>query len=318
MPLASGSNSPEAGSPVPDVLPGSAELARLLAQAEASFRAARAGSTLRAYAHDWKQCRLGAERRRLDPLPASPECVILYATDLTKNEGRRLNTLQRRLAAISQMHQQTGFESPTRAWAVKQFLSGLRRELGVAPTRKRPVLTDDLKQILAEVPDTPLGKRDRALLLLGFAGAFRRSELGGARCRGSGRQPGGPDRSDPEEQDGSGRRGQGSGNPTRSGPVHLPGPGAGGLARGGEDRERAVVSGSEPPRTSPAGAAIRRSGGDRRQALRRTARLRSRNLRRPQSPRRARDLRRRRGQKRARHHEPNRTSQPVQIGRAHV
>jgi integrase len=170
MPLASGSNSPETGSPVPDVLPGGAELARLLAQAEASFRAARAGSTLRAYAHDWRQFRLWAERRRLDPLPASPECVILYATDLTKNEGRRLNTLQRRLAAISQMHQQTGFESPTRAWAVKQFLSGLRRELGA-------VLIDDLRQILAEVPDTPLGKRDRALLLLGFAGAFRRSEL---------------------------------------------------------------------------------------------------------------------------------------------
>lgn len=177
MPLASGSNSPETGSPVPDVLPGGAEIERLLAQAEASFRAARAGSTLRAYAYDWRQFRLWAERHRLDPLPASPECVILYATDLTKNEGRRLNTLQRRLAAISQMHQQTGFESPTRAWAVKQFLSGLRRELGAAPTRKRPVLIDDLRQILAEVPDTPLGKRDRALLLLGFAGAFRRSEL---------------------------------------------------------------------------------------------------------------------------------------------
>jgi integrase len=101
----------------------------------------------------------------------------LYATDLTRNQLRKLNTLQRRLAAISQMHQQTGFASPTRAWAVQQFLSGLRRELGVAPVRKRAVLTADLKQMLQELPDGILGMRDRALLLLGFAGAFRRSEL---------------------------------------------------------------------------------------------------------------------------------------------
>ncbi|MDQ2950324.1 MAG: integrase, partial [Acidobacteriota bacterium] len=177
MPLHASSDAPRSGSNLPDVLPGSAALTHLIAQAEDSFRAARAGSTRRAYEHDWKQFRIWCEQHRLDPLPASPECLILYATDLTKNQNRKLNTLQRRLAAISQLHQQTGFEPPTRAWAVKQFLTGLRRELGVAPNRKRPVLTDDLKQIVAEIPDTLLGKRDRALLLLGFSGAFRRSEL---------------------------------------------------------------------------------------------------------------------------------------------
>jgi integrase len=77
------------------------------------------------------------------------------------------------------MHQQIGFVSPTRAWAVQQFLTGLKRELGVAPDRKRPILAMDLKQILSELPDGLLGMRDRALLLLGFAGAFRRSELVG-------------------------------------------------------------------------------------------------------------------------------------------
>ncbi len=167
----------DATPPVPDLLPGGAALRHLIAQAEASFRAARAGSTRRAYEHDWKQFRIWCEQHRLDPLPASTEAVILYATDLTKNQTRKLNTLQRRLAAMSQMHQQMGFEPPTRAWAVKQFLAGLRRELGVAPHRKRPLLADDLRQIVAEIPDTLLGKRDRALLLLGFAGAFRRSEL---------------------------------------------------------------------------------------------------------------------------------------------
>jgi integrase len=172
-----GSDLPESCLNLPDLLPGSAELTHLIAQAEASFRAGRAGSTRRAYEHDWKQFRIWCEQHRLDPLPASPECLIFYATDLTKNQTRKLNTLQRRLAAISQMHQQMGFESPTRAWAVKQFLAGLRRELGMAPHRKRPMLADDLRQIAAEIPDTLLGKRDRALLLLGFSGAFRRSEL---------------------------------------------------------------------------------------------------------------------------------------------
>jgi integrase len=154
-------------------------LARLVAQAEASFRAARAGSTLRAYAHDWKQFRTWCEPNHLVPLPASPQTVILYSTDLIKNHHKKLNTLTRRLAAISQKHQQAGFDSPTRDWAVKQFLQGLRREIGVAPTRKRPVLVEDLKRILAQLPDSLLGKRDRALLLLGFTGAFRRAELVG-------------------------------------------------------------------------------------------------------------------------------------------
>jgi integrase len=152
-------------------------LARLLAQAEASFEAARAGSTLRAYEHDWKQFRTWCMQNRFVPLPASTQAVILYATDLTKNQGKRWNTLSRRLAAISQLHQRAGFDSPTRTWAMKQFLAGLRRELGVAPVRKKPVLVDDLKRIVAHLPNSILGKRDRALLLIGFTGALRRSEL---------------------------------------------------------------------------------------------------------------------------------------------
>jgi integrase len=105
------------------------------------------------------------------------ETVIWYATDLTKNQKKQRNTLQRRLAAVSQLHQEAGFPSPTQTWPMKQFLAGLRRELGTALERKRPLLAEDLREILLDLPDTRLGKRDRALLLLGFSGAFRRSEL---------------------------------------------------------------------------------------------------------------------------------------------
>ena len=158
-------------------LPGSDLLGRLVAQAESSFRAARAGATLRAYDHDWAEFRRWCDGNRVVSLPAAPEVVILYSTDLVKNEGRSLNTLSRRLAAVSQMHQQAGFESPTRTWAVKQFLTGLRRQVGVAPVRKRPILVADLRNILGALPNSLLGVRDRALLLLGFTGGFRRSEL---------------------------------------------------------------------------------------------------------------------------------------------
>ena len=56
-------------------------------------------------------------------------------------------------------------------------MAGLRRQLGVAPERKRPLVAAELRKILGQMPDTFLGLRDRAILLLGFTGAFRRSEL---------------------------------------------------------------------------------------------------------------------------------------------
>src|SRR5579884_227493 len=136
-----------------------------------------AASTLRAYAHDWRHFRLWCERHHLVALPATAQTVVLYATDLIQNEKRKLNTVSRRLAAIGQIHEQTNLEPPSQSRAVREFLAGLRRETGTPPNRKRPVLIEDLKQIVAGIPDTLLGKRDRALLLLGFAGALRRSEL---------------------------------------------------------------------------------------------------------------------------------------------
>jgi integrase len=159
----------------------SASFDALLPQAQARFTASRAQSTRRAYAperQDFQTCfQTWCHAHARISLPAAVETIIFYATDLTKNQKKKLNTLQRRWAAISPLHQEAGFPSPTQTWPLKQFLAGLRRELGVAPARKRPLLAEDLREILLDLPDTRLGKRDRALLLLGFSGAFRRSEL---------------------------------------------------------------------------------------------------------------------------------------------
>ncbi len=152
-------------------------LDQLRALAEDSFRAIRARATVHHYLIDWHQFCGWCYQQQMRAFPASPETVILFATDLTKNGERKVSTIQRKFSAISKIHLHVGVPSPTHAPIARQFLSGLRRELGVAVDRKRPVMVDDLKVIIQALPDTLIGTRNRCLLLLGFAGAFRRSEL---------------------------------------------------------------------------------------------------------------------------------------------
>jgi integrase len=75
------------------------------------------------------------------------------------------------------MHTAAGFDSPTSSPEARLTLAGIRRTLGVAQAGKAPILTADVAAMVAHLPDKLLGVRDRALLLIGFAGAFRRSEL---------------------------------------------------------------------------------------------------------------------------------------------
>ncbi len=152
-------------------------LDKLRELAEDSFRAIRARATVHHYLIDWQQFCAWCQEQGVRAFPASPDTVILFATDLTKNGERKVSTIQRKFSAISKLHLHLGVPSPTHAPIARQFLSGLRRELGVAVTRKKPVMVDDLKLIIQSLPNTLIGTRNRCILLLGFAGAFRRSEL---------------------------------------------------------------------------------------------------------------------------------------------
>ena len=118
--------------------------------------------------------------QRRSPMPAEPETVALYITDLARS-GRAASTIQRRLAAISQVHQLAGHvPPPTADWEVRQVIQGIRRSLGTAPAQKEAVLTVTLRRLVASCdPATRAGARDRALLLIGFGAALRRSELVG-------------------------------------------------------------------------------------------------------------------------------------------
>jgi integrase len=91
-------------------------------------------------------------------------------------------TIGRKLAAIPVAHRDAGLESPTEPGIVKRTLAGIRREKGTAPHQKSALLVEDLRRIVAQLGPSLLDRRDRALMLLGFAAALRRSELVGLRC----------------------------------------------------------------------------------------------------------------------------------------
>lgn len=151
----------------------------LIRAAREYIQASKAENTLRAYRGDWADFSTWCEEKGLCPLPAAPETVVLYISALA-DAGRKTSTIRRRLASISRAHQAAGQASPTRAVAVREAWRGIARRHGTAPQGKAPILVEMLRAMVAALaPNTLIGRRDRALLLLGFAGAFRRSELVG-------------------------------------------------------------------------------------------------------------------------------------------
>jgi integrase len=110
-------------------------------------------------------------------LPATPETVAAYIAACA--DHLKVGSIQRRLNAIAEAHKATGLESPTATGMVRNTLKGIRRTFGTAQTRKAAVLTDEIRTMVEVADDGTIGARDRALILLGFAGAFRRSELVG-------------------------------------------------------------------------------------------------------------------------------------------
>ena len=150
-------------------------LAVVLAQAQDYANLAKTPNTRRAYRADWADFTAWCRVHGRTPLPAVPETVALYLSALA--DHRKTSTLARRLSAISQAHQVAGYPSPTKDQSVRAVAAGLRRAQGTAQEGKAPTVTADVRRMVDALPGTLMGRRDRALLLLGFAGAFRRSEL---------------------------------------------------------------------------------------------------------------------------------------------
>lgn len=152
-----------------------AELASTAEQARDYALNSKATNTRRGYQSDWNDFKTWTAERGLCALPAAPETVALYITALAAR--LKTATIMHRLATITEAHKAAGLVPPTKASAVQMVAAGIRRTKGTAQTQKSPILTADLRAMLGILPDNMLGHRDRALLLVGFAGAFRRSEL---------------------------------------------------------------------------------------------------------------------------------------------
>src|SRR5881628_699919 len=155
-----------------DIVPPSS-----LDQAREFIRASKAQSTVRGYRADWRDFCAWCESHNLCPLPALPHVVAAYIAGCA---GRlKVGSIQRRLNAIAEAHKAVGLESPTSAGMVRNTLKGIKRTIGTAAAQKTAALTADIRAMITATGAGMIGLRDRALILLGFAGAFRRSEVVG-------------------------------------------------------------------------------------------------------------------------------------------
>lgn len=141
------------------------------------LRAQKSSATLRAYQSDFGVFCNWCAQYALATEPATPETLVLFLADQARS-GLSVVTLERRLSAIRYVHQLKDFPSPTDHPTVRGALSGIRRKHGSKPRRvKDPIVDHQLLAMLSKCGDTLIGIRDRAILALGFSGAFRRSEL---------------------------------------------------------------------------------------------------------------------------------------------
>ena len=160
---------------LPATLPTPDPLSPYLAEAQSYLRSARAANTVKAYQSDWASFERFCQGREVASLPSAPATVAAYLAE----SARRLkaNTVERHLTSISQAHQLAGVANPVEDKLVRTVMSGIRRVKGTAQTGKDPLSPALLRQMFSGAPGDLRGIRDRALLLVGFAGAFRRSEL---------------------------------------------------------------------------------------------------------------------------------------------
>lgn len=139
----------------------------------------KSASTLRVYAAHWRTFAAFCDRHGVQALPATAATVCAFLT--TQAEGHKAATLTAKLSAIAYMHRVGKQPNPCDTAEVKEMLAGIRRTIGTAPRRKKAITPAILRKMLSALPDGLRGRRDRAILLVGWASAMRRSELAAMR-----------------------------------------------------------------------------------------------------------------------------------------
>jgi site-specific recombinase XerC len=166
---------------LPSHLAGSGALDRLVETARDYARAAVSESTLTAYAKDWAAFARWCRMRGADTLPPSPELIGLYIADLAAPQGKgpalSVSSIERRLSGLGWGYSQRGFDLDRKNRHIATVLAGIKRKHARPPVQKEAILPEDIRDMLATLPHDLRGLRDRAILLIGFAGGLRRSEI---------------------------------------------------------------------------------------------------------------------------------------------
>ena len=170
----------------------SPELRDLAGKALEYHDSALSENTREAYQRGWEDFRSFCGEHGFEPAPATEQALALYLS--ARAEDLAPSTLSQRMAAIQHAHDERGLKSPTRSKGVQNVMRGIRRESDRSPEQAPPLLTEHIKNMVDASPGygSPpegtearaawlRGNRDRALVLTGFAGAFRRSELAALR-----------------------------------------------------------------------------------------------------------------------------------------
>lgn len=144
-----------------------------------SIYVARAENTIDAYKSDWRDFCEWCKYHDQNAFPAEPETIVNYINDLADNA--KANTVARRISALTENFDAAGLrDNPCRFPIVKNALRGIKRMKGTMQHGKAPILFEDIKEMLTYVEGTELQQlRDKAILLIGFYGAMRRSEIAG-------------------------------------------------------------------------------------------------------------------------------------------
>ena len=144
-----------------------------------NLKSSKANNTLRAYKSDFRDFGAFCAKHGLDSLPTQPKIVSLYLTNLSKNS--KMSTLKRRLVSISMVHRLKGHYLDTKHPIIIENLMGIKRVKGSIQKGKKPILINHLKSIINVIDQQEINEikksRDKTIVLVGFGGGFRRTEL---------------------------------------------------------------------------------------------------------------------------------------------
>ncbi len=145
-----------------------------------NLRSSKADNTIRAYKSDFKDFGLFCVQNGFKNLPSDPKIVSLYLTHLSAKEVK-LSTIKRRLVSIGVIHRIKGHYLDTKHPVIVENILGIKRRKGTVQKGKKPILINDLKKILDIIDQQNFEDikklRDKSIILIGFAGGFRRNEI---------------------------------------------------------------------------------------------------------------------------------------------